>query len=85
MSSMLVKLPCLDTHLLGQICVFLCLTDKEPRSFKQPLIQYSCHEFGILDFQQLVPYTLPPPQAGRWRVGGWRRGKERKVGGGVLS
>lgn len=63
--------------------VSLCFTKQEPKSVNQPLIQYSCHEFGILDFQQLAPSIPPPPRAARWRVGG-EKGRERGGGFGCL-
>lgn len=40
-------------------------------------MQYSCHEFGILEFQQLASCNapFPFPQAARWRVGGEKEGE----------
>lgn len=62
---------------LGEICLF-CFAEREPGSFKQPLMQYSCHKFGILDFQQLVPHLLPGRKVEV--KGGWRFRERKREG-----
>lgn len=92
---MYISSQCLLSSIVCIICIRqaglddVCFTKQQTRSLKQTLMQYSCHEFGILGIQQLSlqHYPTPPPplSTSRQTGGGWvlewvEGSKEKKRG-----